>query len=279
MTNPVAASAPSPAPGSSTAAAIYQEASTLTAAIQPANTTYSYHWGSGGVPLVAADPSQVGSLGCGAFTGAPASRTDCSGWVGWLMSTAAKDHYASALAFREKFFFHDPCPWPRANVWYRYFLDPASAEHFRVIPFAELLPGDVVVWAFDPFAADAGYTKASGDTGHIVVVLALLTPDQHIAQAVAQPSGTTPAYVAVSDSSCVPHASGGGYVDRREYHDGPTCGGSDERGGVGAGVITFALNASGQAVQFCFNATNAANRFDAPGTNGDQPALLAVRPL
>jgi hypothetical protein len=272
MTDPVAA----PAPGSPAAADLYQLANSLTSAIQPADTTYSYPAPSVTAPLVATEPDQLAGLGCSALTAVPAARTDCSGWVSWLMSAAARKHYAGAVAFRERFFARDPCRWPRANVWYRYFMDPSSAEHFRVIQFAELLPGDVVVWAFDPFASNATYVDASGDTGHIVVVLA---PDAPIIQAAAQPAGTRPLYVGVSDSSSVPHASGGGYVDRREYRGGPACGRLDTPGGVGSGSITFAVDASGQAVQFCFNATDAKNHFHAPGTNGGQPALLAVRPL
>jgi hypothetical protein len=145
-----------------------------------------------------------------------------------------------------------------------------------VEPFTALQPGDIIAWAFGEFASSSTYVPATGDTGHIMVVLETITDFK---PAVSQPAGTAAMLgVAVSDSSSVRHAGGGGYTDAREYAKQNLCGPLDHGGGAGAGVITFALDGQGRAVQFCFNAVNPENHFFAPGTDQrGNPALVVAR--
>jgi hypothetical protein len=259
---------------------VYQWAARLTAGIRPADTTYSYPTPAVHAPLVAQTDVELRGLGCDALAAAPAARTDCSGWVSWLVQAAARGHFDDVQAYRDSNFAEDPCPWPRANVWYQYFLNASNPGRlFQVVePFTALQPGDIIAWALDEFASRTSYLDKGGDTGHIMVVL---DPAPRFTPAVARPAGTeTMVSVAVSDSSSVPHASGGGYTDARDYGRQNLCGPLDHGGGVGAGVITFALDGRGRAVQFCFNAANPENHFFAPGTNQHgNPALIVARPV
>lgn len=255
----------------------------------PINTLYSYlNHGAGTMPLVSATDPQV--CDCIGITAAPASRTDCSGWVSHVVSTVAPAHYAAVSAYTQSAFPADTCPWPRAYAWYQFALSQANQGVFQVLTdFTQVQPGDIIVWTLGDWASTTSWTGGEtpkGDTGHIMVVLQGGVP---LPPATEQP--TVPHAklfgVAVSDSSDLSHgrAADGSWADTR-MDANAICGSSgnpdkwDHDGGLGWGVITFALDGQDRAVQFSFDVQS--HGFYSPGSDknhGGAPALLALRAL
>lgn len=260
----------------------------------PGQTVYSYAQpATGDTPFVQA-PGMSGGCDCAGIA-APCSKTDCSGWVSFVLQQKVPALYAAAKLFRDTTFPKDPCPWPRAYVYYHFFRSQAAAGLFQPITdLRQAQPGDILVWTFAPWATLPAWNDTTqpsnthGDTGHVMVVLeggvGLTTP------AVALPSGTTLLGIAVSDSSGETHNGGAdnSYADQRNsvskaaWNQGPNA-----RGGLGWGVIGLAVDGSGHGQGFSFNVAFKAD-FDPQSPNGwfapdpgpdGLPAIMLARPL
>ncbi|HEX2201974.1 MAG TPA: hypothetical protein VHG91_01695, partial [Longimicrobium sp.] len=227
-------------PANPLTASIFTSASAFMADLQPADTVYSYAQpASGDAPLVAPPGGNPAVCGCPRITAAPASRTDCTGWLAYVLQSWAPAHYAQAKAFRDAHFAADACPWPRAYIWYQYLRYGSPEAYFEVSTSLEgVAPGDFVVWALGDWASETGVppTPPQGDTGHVAVVMAPAAnlPPLPQVQAAGQAPGTQAVGVAVADSSTLQHLSLGEYADRRLTAN-PQCASRDEDGGGGWG--------------------------------------------
>ena len=93
------------------------------------------------------------------------ARTDCSGFVSYIVHTIAKQHYAVVRSMQPA------APYPQAKTWARFFcsLSPGYPQNgwMRVPTYHDLRRGDLIAWTKAKTAEDhAGH----GNTGHVMMV-------------------------------------------------------------------------------------------------------------
>jgi hypothetical protein len=142
-------------------------------------------------------------------------RTDCSGWVSWLVRSTAPAAYDFVPIEYQR-------PYPRAFMYWQMFNaigNGASIPNWTAVRrLAEVAPGDIIAWTFEP--------ESQGDSGHVLLVAA---------PPVINSNGTVA--ITVFDASSVPHND-----DTRRYPPG----------GVGRGTILFQVDAQGAGTAFQF---------------------------
>lgn len=268
-----------PAAATSMTALAAQIADALKAA--PQNTVYSYCT-QGGAPYVAATgrPAWVGgNMG----PAGPYTRTDCSGWVSYLLGMVLPQAYEAVAGFRAQHFPTDPCPWPRAYIYYRY--GAVGGPAFQQVAIGDLQPGDIVAYALGGYASATSFQPEKGDTGHIMLVVGTPVRMDLSKNRAAGLTGSEAWLVPVCDSSSVPHLSMGDFTDSRDYEaatECPPCGitNPDHPGGVGYGWLGIA-GGNGVFDQFCFDPGSPHfnwNTVTGDTTRNNQPALIGLRP-
>jgi autotransporter-associated beta strand protein len=209
------------------------------------------------------------------FAARPASAfTDCSGWVNYVLATAAPLHQALIAEHRFIYRFNQgplneaAYPWPRAAVVYDYlagqrrFPRKVRGGFRRVVDFRNLKAGDVVAWCLGEWCTPDKITKIpKGDTGHTFVVVDApgrvpRTAPDYDGRVDGRPTlDTVPGRkvtqvirVAVVDSSDIRH-----FDDTRTFGKLPKgAPPGTVPGGVGRGDLWIALEENGAPVQFRF---------------------------
>ncbi len=201
----------------------------------------------------------------------PEVQTDCSGWATFALDSMASTNnayqaaYSELTAFQQEYKNDFPkisgSTWPKAFIYRNFFAGlvagTTSNSWNGFQDLSELTAGDVLAWCFDDLCDPDTTTTISGDTGHVLIVIAVEEIQEDDVHADHSNVGDGAQYwrVGVVDSSSVPHGSSDKDTDevfeladgntlqifdsRRQYGDHPY-GDCTSKGGLGSGIIVLA---------------------------------------
>lgn len=161
------------------------------------------------------------------------ARTDCSGFISYLLHTVAPRHYRAVRQCQPS------ADYPQAKTWARFFGtlsdNQPSQGWLRIARYDELRPGDVIAWAKARKATDHA---GGGNTGHVMMVAGL--PEKPQRELI---DGRPVLYVSVPviDSSSVYH-----FPPERL----PPNAHQENRNGLGVGNVRIVLSESGDAIGY-----------------------------
>ena len=160
-------------------------------------------------------------------------RTDCSGWISYLVQSIAPRHYQLVASMQPK------ASYPKAKTWAQFFASLNSQEPAngwqRITDFRELRRGDIIAWVKGKGAVDhAGH----GNTGHIMMVA---DPPQAEQQEVLGSEKIRYVSVRVIDSSSVYHFP---------PEELPPHAKQEHRNGLGIGYIRILLSDSDEPIGY-----------------------------